>query len=204
MSLLPVRYAIIILLTLGLLYFLYKALWYSIKMLSFRRKLKKLSKMGYRIERKSGFFGMFFGKKGLLRFQMEIRGEMYDMHLISFPSVHGRWNIEWSEQGYFIEARRRHRFFYNQYNNSSDEPELSREFRKEARVHRCVLHLPQKEADPSDRKLLLVYPTPALFTYTEKSFEYLKSGSVVHGYTVVYFEDLWTFLLSERGNSLDE
>lgn len=204
MGFLLVWYAVIILLALGLLYFLYKALWYSVKMLSFRRKLKKLSKMGYRIESKSGLFGMLFGKKGALSFQIEIRGKMYDVHLISFSSVHGRWNIEWSEDGYFIEARRRHRFFYNQYNNSSDEPDFSREFRKESRVRRCVLHLSQKEADPSERKLLLTYPTPTLFTYTEKSFEYLKSGSVVHGYTVVYWEDLWAFLLSERGNSFDE
>lgn len=204
MGILLVWYAIILLLALGLLYFLYKVLWYSVKMLSFRRKLKKLSRMGYRIERKRGFLGMLFGKKGVLSFQIEIREKMYDVHLISFPSVHGRWNIEWSEQGCFVEARRRHRFFYNQYNNSSDEPEFSREFRKESRVRRCVLHLPQKEVDPSEGKLLLVYPSPTLFTYTEKSFEYLKSGSVVHGYTVVFWEDLWPFLLSERGDRLEE
>lgn len=187
-------YVLCILFSIYFFYTCYKFLWYLIKIASFRKSLKKLQQMGYRIEKKRSTTSMFWGKKGLLDFCIEIDGEKYEAYLLSFLSTHGRWNIERGENHYYAEARRYNRVFYNAYNNSSDEPDFSREFRRESGFCRCVFHLPEMDVSKDQNKLILVYPTPRLLTYTEKKFEYLKSGSVFHGYKVVYFDDLWAFL----------
>ena len=184
-----------------LIYFFYlccKVIWYIAKIGAFQRKLKALENRGYRIKRKRRLLSMFGIKKGLPDFSIEINGKTYDMHLLSFISTHGRWNIEKEQDHYRAEARRYNRIFYNSYNNSSDEPHFSREFRRESGFQKCLFRLPQEEVSPDDGKIVLVYPTPRLLTYTEKKLEYLKSGSAFHGYTVVYFDDLFSYLTNKE------
>ena len=184
-----IQVALLVLFTIYFTYLCYKVLWYLVKIASFRNKLRTLQKQGYRVEAKRSILSMFLGKKGLLDLCIEIDGKEYEMYLLSFISTHGRWNIEKEKDLYYAEARRYNRIFYNAYRNSSDEPEFSREFRRESGFRRCIFHLPQENASPDDRKIILVYPTPRCLSHTEKKFEYMKSGSVFHGYTVVYLKD---------------
>ena len=188
-----ILYVLLGLFTLYFFYLCYKLVWYFFKIMGFRAKLKGLKKQGCRIERKRSILSMFFGKKGILDLSIEKAGQKYDVYLISFISTHGRWNIERGEKYYFAEARRYNRVFYNVYKNSSDEPGFSRDFRRESEFQKCVLHLPQREAALEEGKIILIYPIPRLLTYTENKFEYLKSGSVFHGYKILYWQEFLSF-----------
>lgn len=191
-------YVLLVLFSIYFFYLSYKAIWYLVKIVCLVINLKKLAKQGYHIEKKRSILSMFFGKKGLCDFVITVGDQKYQIHLVSFISTHGRWNIERGNTCYFIEARRYNRVFYNAYNNSSDEPEFSREFRRESSFQKSVFYLPRLDVSPEENRIVLIYPIPRLLTYTEKKIDYLKSGSVFHGYTVLYWQDFLNHL-KQRG-----
>ena len=189
-------YVILTLLAIYFLYLCYKVLWYLTKIIMFQSKLKKLRGDGCHIQRERIYWSMFFGKKCVLDFTVTIQNQKFNVYLLSFLSTRGRWNIEKGENCYYAEARRYNRVFYNAYRNSSDEPEHSRDFRRESPFWKCLFHLPKEKASSNDKQIVLAYPTPRLLTYTDKKLEYLQSGNTFDGYTVMLWDDFLNFLKS--------
>ena len=187
-------YVLLVLFLLFCLYLCYKTIWYAVKIGWLQIKLYQLQKQGYSIEKKRKIIYMFFGKKGVTDFTVEANGKKYNVHLLSFISSRGRWNIEKGALHYYAEARHYERIFFNVQHNSSYDTGLSRDFLRESGFQKCVFHLPQADVSQEDGEIILVHPVPKLLTYTEKKLEYLKSGSTLNGYTVIYLKDFAGYL----------
>lgn len=184
-----VLYALWILLELTLyalvIYTLYKIIWYPLKMLSMRMKLRKL---GSKVNFERGLFDMIFGQKGEVDFTADTPNLKYEVSVISFISNHSRWNIEKTREGYCIEVRRANKFFFN-VNKHSERPESVVDDHGDFKLIRSGLLLDPND-DLNTKKILLVYPRPKMLTYAHARLDVLYPGSVVAGYEIMYLEDL--------------
>lgn len=163
-------------------------------MTKFRIKIKKLNRKGITVKFKRGLFGTVFGKKGDSDFVLNTRDGTVGVSVITFISVHGRWNIEKARNNYYIEARRRNEWFYKHYVNSGDVPDHAREYKRETRFQRCLLQFPKETAE---KNILLIIPKPKTLTYTELKLDYLTNGSIVNGFEVM-FADKFFEIFSEN------
>lgn len=153
-------------------------------MINLRFKIKRINGIRATVKFHRGFFGAIFGKKGKTDFFVtEKNGTTYSVSIISFITVHGRWNIEKARNNYYIEARRRNEWFYKHYVNSGDVPDHAREYKRETQFQRCLLYFPEQKAD---KHIFLVVPKPKTLTYAEIKFNYLDNGSVVNGYEIMF------------------
>jgi hypothetical protein len=158
-------------------------------MLVFRCRLVKLKSREPSFSFKRPLLATVFGKKGEPNFTVSDGKENYCVSVISYVTTHGRWNIEKARNHYYVEARRYSKWFFNLDNNES-EPEHSKDYRRETKFSRSILHITPEE-ETTDKRILLIYPRPRLLTYTQTRLEYISSGDVVLGYTVMYADDFF-------------
>ena len=92
-----------------ILYTVYKIIWYVLVMTKFRFKIKKLNRKDMIVKYKRSLLGTIFGKKGEIDFLLDTPGSTVTVSVITFISVHGRWNIEKARNNYYIEARRKNK-----------------------------------------------------------------------------------------------
>ena len=175
--------ALRILFDLCILYTVYKLVWYMVVMTKFILKLNRLNKNGTTVEFKRSFFGMIFGKRGECDFVIKNFKETVAVSVVSFITVHGRWIIEKARNNYYIEARRKNVFFYNNYVNSGDVPDHAKEYKRETRFFRTLLKFPEEKCD---KKILLFVPKPKSLVYSEAKLDYLTDGSVVNGAEIMF------------------
>ena len=179
MDLWIVLYAVLLLLAIELVYALFKLFWYAFKMLAFTSFLKKLgNREGIRVVKHRGFISAWLGEKGKIDYTVEADGKRYEIALITFPSTRGRWNFEKDGEGYFIECRQRHRWFYKR-RFQSGAPEHALDYRNETRLSKKPLTLP--EASDGCEQILLLYPWPHEVTHTDAAYTLLSPGDKVAG-----------------------
>lgn len=167
-----------------IIYTIYKVIWYLLKMLALKMKLKKL---GESIKFERGIFDMMLNKKGVVDFTVDTHTVTYEVSVLSFISNHGRWNIEKSRNGYFVEARRPNKLFF-EARKHSERPESEVDYRRESKFQRTELLLEAKNS-PNVKQILLIYPRPKMLTYAHIRLEYLNTGSIVEGYEIMYLDD---------------
>ena len=144
-----------------------------------------LRKSGDKITLKRSFRGMIFGPKGAPLCEIETSDGLYEVSLLSFISVHGRWNIEKNTDGYYVEARHSQKMFYKVYNHA-EQPWHAIDYRRENRFRRCPLAL-----SPTDSRyvgqILLVYPRPIVaLTLATSSLDELSTGDTVEGHKILF------------------
>ena len=192
-------YVLEILLLAALLYGLYKVIWYAVKMLAFASFMRNLTKDGVTVQRKRGLFGMVFGQKGAVDYIVEHEGKKYEVSVLSFPSSHGRWNIEKTRTRFFIESRRASKFFYKKRSNSG-EPDHVEEYKNEGRLSRKELYI--TPIDKSfERQIFLLYPYPKRMTYTDVKYNVLYVGDEVEGHVIMDAQALDDMLFGEKHSS---
>ena len=156
------------------------------------RLMTKLKKLDGSVKFKSSMLDIMLHRKREFDLIVDKRDVSYKVWILSFISTHSRWNIEKDRDRYHAEARRKNHIFYKTYKHS-EASEYAVEVNRESRFQRIELPLTQ-ESDPNIRKILLIYPTPQKLTYTYTKLEYLKSGSTIEGYEIVYIEDLLSLI----------
>ena len=166
-----------------ILYTVYKIIWYTLVMTKFRFKIKKLNRKDMAVKFKRSFWGTIFGKKGEIDYLLDTPSGTVTVSVITFISVHGRWNIEKARNNYYIEARRKNEWFYKHYVNSGDIPEHAREYKRESRFQRCLLQFPKESAD---KHILLFVPRPKELTYSELKLSYLNNESTINGFKIMF------------------
>ncbi len=181
-------YFLEIVLCILVLYSIYKVIWYSVKMLALRKMIKSLNSENTTVTYKRNFWSIIFGKKGIVDFVVTTPEQKYEVCVISFISTHSRWNIEKTRNNYYVEARRFNKLFYK-VDVHSEQPDHAIQYRRETRFQRSQLLL-NSTCEEGVRKVLLIYPLPKQITYTSSKYEYLRTGSLVEGYEVMYMEDL--------------
>lgn len=187
-----------ILLALGIIFFvaltygLYKIIWYTVKMLSFTKIIKKLKEKGADIQALRGIKDIVFGKKGEPDFIIVCNDKKYEISVLSFVSTHGRWNIEKGRVGFFIESRRASKFFYKTHVNSN-APDHVREYKNEARISRKELTITPADAS-FEKQIFLLYPYPKEITFTDAHYNDLYVGSEVEGHVIMDIEALNSLL----------
>lgn len=152
-------------------------------MIYFRTKIKKLNCKSVTVDFKRNLFGTIFGKKGITDFLLNTTKGTVAISLITFITVHSRWNIEKTKKNYYIEARKKNEWFYNNYVNSGDVPDHAREYKRETCFQRCLLHFPKETVD---ERIFLIIPKPKELTYTELKLEYLDNESIINGYKIMF------------------
>ena len=196
MDLWIVLYAIALLLAIELVYALFKLSWYAVKMRAFSSFLKKLGKReGIHIQKHRGFVGALLGEKGKIDYTVEANGKKYEIALITFPSTRGRWNFEKDGDGYFIECRQRHRWFYKRRIHNA-APEHALDYRNETRLSKKPLVLP--EASDGCEQILLLYPWPHEVTHTDAAYTLISPGDKVAGRVLMDKEMLEKTLFPEE------
>ena len=101
------------------LYSIYKVIWYTVKMLAFGAMMKSLGKDHVRVERLRNLFDIVFGSKGDPDYYVTIGDKRYEVSVLSFISIHGRWIIENRTSGMHIEARRVRDLIYSEKKHRS-------------------------------------------------------------------------------------
>ena len=172
-----------------IIYTVYKIIWYTIKMLSFKRKIKNINSDTVKVEFRRGLFQIVFGKKGYVDFVVTTPNGSFAISVISFISTHSRWNIEKTRSTFYVEARRKNVIFYR-VDNNSHSPEHAKLYRRESRFARCELCLQNKEEN-IDKQILLIYPKPKLLTYTDVRFDYLLTGSKIADHEIMHADDFF-------------
>jgi len=162
---------------------------FCFKMVSLSRRLKKLNSGDVTVEYVRAFSKIAFGEKGKTNFLVKTKGKTYNVTVLAFPVVRGRWNIEKAENRYYAEVRVYNNMFYNVYNNSGTEPEFSKDYRRETRIARKRLYLSPEKTE--EEKILFVYPKPKALTYTDFKLEHINSGNTVFGYKVLFETDFF-------------
>ncbi|MBE6678417.1 MAG: hypothetical protein E7597_06460 [Ruminococcaceae bacterium] len=162
---------------------------FCFKLLSLSRQLKKLNGGDIRVEYVRKFSAIAFGEKGKPNFFVKTKEKSYEVAVLAFPVVRGRWNIEKAEDRYFAEVRAYNNMFFNVYYNSGTEPEHSKDYRRETRVARKRLYINPEKGE--GEKILLIYPKPKALTYTDFKLGYINSGDSLFGYKVLYDEDFF-------------
>ena len=168
-----------------IIYTIYKVIWYTIKMLILKSKLRVFKG---RIEFLSSLSKAVFHKKRDFDFVIEKDDMKYKVLLITFISNHGRWNIEKTRHGYTAEARRVNKIFYKPINHSGRSDD-GLDYRGETRFQSYKLSIKPCE-DANTKQIILIYPRPKQLSFTYTRMDLLRTGSVVDGYEVMYLEDL--------------
>ena len=167
----------------ALMYCFYKTIWYTVKMLSFTKFIKKLTEQGVGVKKLRKMKDIVFGKKGDPDFIITYNGKKYEISVLSFISTHGRWNIEKTRTRFFIESRRGSKFFYKKYVNSG-VPEHVSEYKNEARISRKELAVTPVDAS-FEKQIFLLYPYPKKITYTDANYNELFVGNQVEGHFIM-------------------
>ncbi len=170
-------------------YLMYKLAWYTVKMLALKRTIKGLNSDETKVIYRQKFKEIVFGKSGTVNFEVITPTERFEVSVLSFISVKGRWNIEKTRNHYYAEARHYNKWFYNMQPNSN-LPEQGFDYRRESRFQRKELFL-ESMKEENVRRILMVYPKPKMLTYTNLKCEYLNSGDKIDGYEVIYAEDFF-------------
>lgn len=161
----------------------YKVIWYTAKMISLRRCIRKLAQMGVEIEQQRAFLNIILGQRGLPDYIMTYQGKRYEISVLSHISTHGRWNIEKTRTRYLIESRRSSKLFYNRYVNSS-APDHIAGYKNELRLSQQEFYMPP--VNPTfDKQIFLLYPYPKSITYTDAHYNELFVGDRVEGHTIM-------------------
>ena len=190
---------LLILLLILLVCVVYKLCWYAVKLIALKSMLKDFNTGDIQITFSRKLRRMAFGPRGQTDFVIKTPKEQYAVSVISFISVHGRWNIEKTRHSYYVEARRRNNIFYRLENNSGTEPEFAREYRRESRFQRSELHLSTEKIDSEKKRILLIYPRPLVLTYTDTNLHYLNPGDRIEDYEIMYADELLALLEKECG-----
>ena len=166
-----------------ILYSIYKVIWYTIIMLSFPAKMKRLGKEGIRVERLRKLTDIVFGSKGDPDYYVTVGTKRYEICVLSFISIHGRWIIENRTAGMRIEARRVRDFIYSEkkHRGMAGGPH---EYKHELRISRKELKLTPVEEEYADQ-ILLLYPMPKRIVCVDHRYRELQSGDTVEGHTVM-------------------
>ena len=190
-------YAIILLfqisVVLGILRLLYKIIWYAAKLSALKRKIRKISDKGVKVETRRTPLKAFFGEAGEVDLVITKGLHRYEVCLVTFISNHSRWNFEKHRDGYFFEVRKYSRFFYKT-DKHSEAPEHARQYNREFRMTRVPLKLSAPEGDA--KRILLLYPTPREMTYTHHSYEIIDPGFVLAEHTVMTIDGFLELFLS--------
>jgi hypothetical protein len=161
----------------------YKVIWYTAKMISLRRCIRKLAQMGVEIEQQRAFLNIILGQRGMPDYIMTYQGKRYEISVLSHISTHGRWNIEKTRTRYLIESRRSSKLFYNRYVNSS-APDHVAGYKNELRLSQQEFYMPP--VNPTfDKQIFLLYPYPKSITYTDAHYNELFVGDRVEGHTIM-------------------
>ena len=194
-------YAIIVVLLIFAAFIVLRAVFefvrFCFKMVSLERRLKKLNRGDVRVEYVRKFSKIAFGEKGKTNFLVKTENKTYDVTVLAFPTIRGRWNLERVADRYYAEVRAYNNLFFNVYNNSGTEPDHSKDYKRETRIARKRLYISPEKGE--GEKILLVYPKPKALTYTDHKFGYINSGDVVFGYKVLFDDDFFKML--ENSNS---
>ncbi|MBQ4111878.1 MAG: hypothetical protein IJD38_03675 [Clostridia bacterium] len=178
------------------LYSIYKVIWYAIKTTSFRSMMMSLNdEDGIRVESLRSFWNMILGARGDPDYYVTVKGKRYEISVLSFITIHGRWSLEKTRTGHVIEARRLATFFYSKKQHLSvagSEHERKRELRL---IHK-PLYLTKKDEEYA-MQILLVYPEPMRITYSDHQYTELQSGDTVADHTIMNVQDLWELIHSE-------
>ena len=180
----------------ALLYGLYKVIWYTVKMLSFTKFIKKLTEQGADVQRLRKTKDIVFGNKGDPDFIITCKDKKYEISVLSFISTHGRWNIEKTRARFFIESRRGSKIFYKMHVNSN-APEHVKEYKNEARVSRKELTITPIDAS-FEKQIFLLYPYPKKITYTDTNYNELYIGNKVEGHFVMDIKALGELLFAKK------
>ena len=183
MTIMLIVYAVLLCCCVAAIYGLYKLVWYIIKMISFKRFIKRLPLSGATIDSPRSFWNIIFGKTVAVDYVVKNKDETYTVSVLSFISTHGRWNIEKTRNHFYVECRRGSKFFYKKHINSNT-PDHVEEYKNESRISRKELIL--SPVDPSfEKQILLLYPYPKRVTYTDAHFNELFIGDTVEGHTLM-------------------
>ncbi len=169
------------------LYSIYKVIWYTVKMLAFGAMMKSLGKDRVRVERLRNLFDIVFGSKGDPDYYVTVGDKRYEVSVLSFISIHGRWIIENRTSGMHIEARRVRDLIYSEKKHRSVAGS-PHEYKQEFRISRKELSLTPVEEEYA-MQILLVYPTPKRITCVDHQYREIRSGDLVEGHTVMNVHD---------------
>ena len=169
------------------LYCVYKVVWYAVIMLAFPVKMKRLGRNGIRVERLRGLAKTIFGRKGDPDYYMTVNGKRYEVCVLSFISIHGRWIFEMRTAKYGIEARRLRDHFYSEKKHRSMAGG-THEYRHEFRISRKELFLTPADGEYAGQ-ILLLYPMPKRIVCVDHKYRELSSGEEMYGHTVMSFKD---------------
>ena len=184
MDILIVVYVICLLILLEILYFILRAIRYAVKMISFSRFINGLKKIdGICIRKHRSLFKACFGEKGRVDYTISVNGKEFEIRVITFISTNGRWNFEKDRDEYFVECRRRHRFFYKNHVNA-EAPAHALDYKRESRLSKKPLML-DCENEKYDKQILLVYPWPYCVSHTDFEYRELTSGDKIGNYVVM-------------------
>ena len=177
------------------LYSVYKVIWYTAIMLAFPSKMKKLRKEGVRVERLRRLRDILFGRKGDPDYYVTVGGKRYEVSVLSFISVHGRWIFEMRTARYRIEARRLRDLVYSEKKHRGMGGSTY-EYRNEFRISRKDLFLTPADEEYAGQ-ILLLYPMPKRIVCVDHQYRELKSGDTVYGHTVMSLRDFTEMVQKE-------
>lgn len=169
------------------LYTVYKAIWYFIKLIRLRKHFEKLTENGATIIEYPKLSNLLFGKPGEPKILIEKGDAKYEFNVISFISARSRWNIEKARNNYYFEVRREAKLIPGK---AKKHGVSSHDYQKDIRMKKCILNVFDKKSDSDAKKILLIYPSPKVLTYTDSAFKKLSSGDVVEEYEIMFIEDL--------------
>ena len=177
------------------LYSVFKVIWYTAVMLSLPGKMKRLEKKGARVERLRSLWDTVFGRKGDPAYYVTVGAKRYEVTVLSFISIHGRWIFEMRTSKFYIEARRLRSHFYSQKKHrgmgGSDI-----EYKNEFRISRKELFLTPIEEEYTGQ-ILLLYPEPKRVVCVDHQYRELASGDTVEGHTVMNIHDFLELISQE-------
>lgn len=167
-------------------------------MKGFRRLLEDYAQRGAEITHFGKFSDICRGQRGIPHFVITTPNGCYEVSVLSHPSTHGRWMIKKTLEGYEYEVRTKNRLIFRPYHTTGTEPEHSKEYRRETRLHRSEYIAPPP--DPSyDKQILLIYPEPDSAAYIANGYDELLDGSLVCGREVMYIHPFHRMIETDLG-----
>ncbi len=170
------------------LYSLYKVIWYTVKILSLPAKMRGLRADGVRVERIRRLTDVVFGRKGDPDYYVTVGDKRFEVCVLSFISIHGRWIFEMRTARYCIEARRLRDLIYS-VKKHKGMGGSAYEYKNEFRISRKDLYLTPTEEEYAGQ-ILLLYPAPKRIVCVDHRYRELSSGDTVYGHTVMDLQDL--------------
>lgn len=184
MDFIIVVYVIAILIALAILYTILKIIWYTVKMLALRSFMKDLGKSEeIQVISHRSLIKTCFSAKGEIDYTVITKDKTYKISILTFISTRGRWNFEKGKDGYFIECRRRHLFFYKKVKHS-EMPEHALMYKGETKFVKTELSIPKVTGD-NERCIFLLYPWPRTVSHTDAKFQELFPTDSVAGITLM-------------------